>query len=131
VSDSMSEARTIANALLILLEEGIDQEKLIEETLLWLRSARKEKMLPSIILELERLESSNRKHNTLYIETPYDFTEKFLEEISMKLTGEKTTPREVVVNSDLIGGFLAKYKGVKIDGSLKRQLQEVSHNLYV
>ena len=69
------------------------------------------------------------KHNTLYIETPFNLSEDMIGSLQSKLAPNTDSPIKIVINPDVLGGFLAKFKGVKTDATLRRQLQEVSTNL--
>jgi F0F1-type ATP synthase delta subunit len=125
----MNDAKTIAYAVLHLEQDGYTPKKIIDGVYEWLKVSRKLKMIPAIIHEIERISKVIEKYETITIESPFNLDHKIIEDIRAKITEDNDAPIDFQINRDLLGGFLVKYKGVKTDATLKRQLQEVSNTL--
>lgn len=87
--------------------------------------------LAPIIEEYESLERERRGEVEVELTTARDLDNRILEDLKTKL--QKTTGKSIVlksaVDSELIGGIVAKIGGTVYDGSVEHQLQRIQKRL--
>lgn len=121
----MISSKQISLALISSIKDGASPEVVLKNFVIFLEKNHLKELLPNIInsleLEIRRIE----KEETLNIKTSHALSEnviKKIEEYVKKETKNKTVIKE---DSDLIGGFTARYKGMFYDGSVKNSLKEL------
>lgn len=84
------------------------------------------KLLPNILLEIEKLDLQEKKNKkTKIILKDKSFSERYEKEVK-KLSEEFDTENLIVEeNSNVIGGYILKNKNFKIDKSYKKSLLEI------
>ncbi|QOR33781.1 ATP synthase F1 subunit delta [Clostridium sp. 'deep sea'] len=99
---------------------------------LYLTIAKKrEKDIPAICMEFNSLYDSYKRQLPVEIISAYDIDKKQLNSILAKIT--KRTGREplptVKIDKEILGGIIIKYEDKIIDGSVRKQLQQLADSI--
>lgn len=107
--------------------QQFSDEKIVDALIEYLTENQLTNLLPKIIEHLERLEDENAQHNTLLLETADEIDEKIFEQILQKFNNPAKTNHQK--EPELIGGFVATYKGFIYDASIKNQIKLLRNKL--
>lgn len=125
----MNNSKNIAHALLALAEEGISAEKIAKDFQVYLEYHKLQAQLPEIVRQMEKLNDAKNKFEEVEIQTAHATSKELLQKIRDHIKAPKEAVIENKINTNLIGGFIAKYKGVEFDTSLKTQLKKLQETL--
>ena len=124
----MVSSRQIAISFYKVLGEHKDANKNLADVLIeYLEEGGLMNLLPQVVAHLENLHNQDVVHSTLEIEISDKESAKVLESIHKKFGDPKKVNHKV--NADLIGGFVATYKGFIYDASIKNQLKLLKNKL--
>ena len=100
-----------------------DFEKFFNNFLEMLKKKNQIKILPNILVEVERLVAENKKDkkSTLILKDK-TFLEKYKNQISNFSDKFDIDNLEIVENKNIIGGYILKNKKYQIDNSYKKKL---------
>jgi F-type H+-transporting ATPase subunit delta len=121
--------KSLVENLLLLTKGKDEQEKqeIIKEFLNLLKEKNKLYLLPVILKELKKAEKKAKAELILAREFKQEFLGSLKKEIE-KLLGEKEI--EVIIEPEIIGGFLAKDENYLVDGSIKGNLNKFKQRVY-
>lgn len=125
----MYNSKHIASAILSEINEGTPMEVIEKNLLRYLKDLKIESELKEIVRHLEHLLMEKKKWEEVTIETAHPTSKKLLEEIRSSINAPATADIEPKINEDLIGGFVATYKGTRFDTSLKTKLNKLEEEL--
>jgi F-type H+-transporting ATPase subunit delta len=125
----MNNSKNIAIALLALAEEGINADKIAKDFQTYLEHHKLLAQLPEIVRQMEKLNDARNKFEEVEIQTAHATSKELLTKIRDHINAPKDAKIENKLNTNLIGGFIAKYKGVEFDTSLKTQLKKLQESL--
>ncbi len=110
-----------------MLEKNRVNNNLADILVEYLRDEGLMNLLPQIVAHLERLHNMDVSFETLDIEIADEHDKSILEKIHKKFGEPKKMAKKI--NADLIGGFVATYKGFIYDASIKNQLKLLKDEL--
>ena len=125
----MNNSKNIAQALISLANEGIDAQKIANDFQIYLEHHKLQAQLPEIVRQMEKIDSAAKKFEEVSIETAHPTSQDLLEKIRDHIHAPKDAVIVNNITTNLIGGFIAKYKGVEYDTSLKTTLQKLKDQL--
>jgi F0F1-type ATP synthase delta subunit len=125
----MNNSKNIAQALISLANEGIDAEKIANDFQIYLEHHKLQAQLPEIVRQMEKIDSAAKKFEEVSIETAHPTSQELLEKIRDHIHAPKDVAITNNINTNLIGGFIAKYRGVEYDTSLKTTLRKLQESL--
>lgn len=121
----MISSKQISLALISSLEDGASSDVVLKNFFIFLEKKHLKELLPNIInslqLEIKRLE----KEKTLHIKSSHTLEEGIIKKIEEYVEKDGKSKTVVTEDTDLIGGFTARYKGMFYDGSVKNSLKEL------
>ncbi len=124
----MVSSRQIAISFYKILGENKSTNKNLADVLIeYLEEGGLMNLLPQVVAHLENLHNQDVAHSTLEIEIADQECVRALESIHKKFGDPKKVNHKV--NADLIGGFVATYKGFIYDASIKNQLKLLKNKL--
>lgn len=85
--------------------------------------------LPSIVRYLEQIQNTERKQNTLTIESPFEISEQLISKIKTFVGADKAGFVETNINAKLLGGFRTTFQGFVTDASVRNNLQALKKQL--
>ncbi len=122
----MITSRQLASALISSVQENPDsQDKILKNFEKFLEKNHLIKLLPNITKFLEEEQKRLEKRDSLEIVTSHKVnkeTIKIIEDFVQKKSKSKTFIEE---DDKLIGGFIAKYKNMVYDGSIRNHLNQL------
>ncbi len=80
-------------------------------------------LLPSILKAVSQLGGDKQAADTLHIESPFPVSQAALAKIK-RIVGNDMAPHEVTINTKLLAGFRARFKGKLYDGSAERIINQ-------
>lgn len=120
----MISSKHLADAIYKLsLDQSLDKKDIVEKIFEYVRAYKLEAILPKTIMHLEEKSRKDRDWNMFAISSGRLIEDSLIHDIYKKLGVEEKSEVKKEVNGDLIGGFVATYKGVIYDASLKNQLR--------
>ncbi|MDX1536046.1 MAG: F0F1 ATP synthase subunit delta [Candidatus Spechtbacterales bacterium] len=122
-------SKKIARALFSLSEEGIDAEELGNAFWRYADSSNLLYVVPNVIRHLELLNERKKKEKTLFIKTAFPVSEETKKEIERFLHVDENVESDVELDTELIGGFVAKYNNAIYDASIKTQINTLRKKL--
>jgi len=125
----MISSKNLSEALYKISKENQNADILVDNFLEYVKDNNLISLMPQTIEHLERLSSSLKEFNTLKIHSGLPISYETTNLIQEKLKIDKDVKKENHVDSELIGGFIASYKGVLYDASLKNQLRLLKNSL--
>lgn len=81
-------------------------------------------LLPSIKKEAEQMIRAKEGGDTIAIESPFPLDDQALARIR-RIVGNDLAPASVSINTDLLAGFKARYRGKLYDGSAERIIRQL------
>jgi len=125
----MNTSKNIAIALLGLLDEGKSAVEVTKDFMKFVKDRKLASQLPEIVRQMEKLQAERSKENEVSIRTPYEVSKTLEKHIAEKMNAPKDTGIRIEIDETLIGGFVATYKGLEYDASLKKQLAQLQASL--
>lgn len=120
----MISSKNLAEAIYkISLDESLSTDKVVEKSMDYIKENKLEALLPKTINHLEEKAKKQKIWNTFSIISGKKINEDIVNDIKKRLDANNATNTLNTVDEDLIGGFVATYKGTIYDASLKNQLQ--------
>jgi F0F1-type ATP synthase delta subunit len=84
-------------------------------------------LLPSIQKDIIKLASKKGDEDVIHIESPFPLDEQALARIR-RIVGHDLAKTEVTINTELLAGFKARFKGKLYDGSAERIIKHLTNN---
>lgn len=125
----MNTSKNIAIALLGLLDEGKSAAEVTKDFMNFVQDRKLASQLPEIVRQMEKLQAERSKEKEVSIRTPYEVSKTLEKHIAEKMNAPKDTGIRTEIDETLIGGFVATYKGLEYDASLKKQLAQLQASL--
>lgn len=126
----MLSARHIAQSLHTLVtKEGHKAQDVANWFVGYVQMHDREDQIHDVVRYLEALEKREEKENTLHIKTAYDVSDATRNAIVDHVDASQDTPVELNEDASLIGGFIAEYKGVRYNATLKNELKKLRFSL--
>lgn len=113
----MSLSRTIAHTV---IEKEISVDTLVSTLEKYNLTA----LLPGILKAIKQHESGMKESDTIKIESPFPLSEKSVARIK-RIVGNDIAPTDLTVNTDLLSGFRARFRGRLFDGSAERIIKQL------
>jgi len=85
--------------------------------------------LPSILKHLESLAAAERRTKSVRITSSHQLTESVVASITRFVGAHADVPVVTIIDSDVIGGFIAEYDGTVYDASIARQTKRLQASL--
>ena len=111
------------------LIDGSDPSVLSKSFMVYLEKNHLTSLLPNILTNLDRELDSHEKKRTAKIEVSHETSATLIKEIENFIKKDPSHKSNVNVESELIGGFKAEYKGRVFDGSVSNYLKELRATL--
>lgn len=111
------------------LIDGSDPSVLSKSFMVYLEKNHLTSLLPNILTNLDRELDSHEKKRTVKIEVSHETSATLIKEIENFIKKDPSHKSNVKVESELIGGFKAEYKGRVFDGSVSNYLKELRATL--
>jgi len=126
----MISSRHVAQSLFELLQESPKDKhsKIIKNFFGFIDHHRAQHLFSSIFRHFEQVTKIEEHTNTLFVKSAYELPKDVCLQIA-KHTHAEESPFQQSTDPDLIGGFIAEYKGKRFDASLRYQLQSLRENL--
>lgn len=126
----MISSKHLAEAIYkIANDKSLSKSGVVNAVFDYVKSYKLEALLPKVINHLEDRADKESAWDTLDIESGLPIDESTITEIKKRLHTSDAKHTDTKVNSDLIGGFVATYKGQIYDASIKNQLQLLKKSL--
>lgn len=123
----MIRAATLAGVLREMDHE--DKREGINRFLSYLKARNLLAFLPSIIRHLEREDKREKDKSRVSIETPFEISVEARSSIRTSVGATGEAEEKIVLNKDLIGGFIAEYNYRRYDASMRRMLEQLRGHL--
>lgn len=85
--------------------------------------------VPAVLRHLERMADDERRAGTLVITSAHQLAPQSMARIRALTGAVATTPVEVRTDADVVGGFVAEYRGMIYNASLARQIERLQASL--
>lgn len=126
----MVSSKNLANAIYrISLESKKSDSDISNAIFSYIKKYKLESLLPKVLMYLEDKVEKNNKWNTLSVLSGIEIEDNIVKEIIEKINASEAKKIKREVDKDLIGGFVATYKGIIYDASIKNQLQLLRNSL--
>ncbi len=127
----MISSKNLAKALYKLSEENnFTPEKILRSFMSYVDEYNLQPLLPKTIQYLEEFHKKKKKWNTVEIDFGYSIEDsKIVTQIKETIKANSDDDVSISEDKELIGGFVARHKGVIYDASIKNQLQLLKKNL--
>ncbi len=122
-------SKKLASALIASLEDGVEVKTLVKNFESFVDQNRLRALMPNVVKNLERMSQELENKNTALIRVSHEIKDTTIKLIEKYIEKEKSDPAKIEIDSSLIGGFKANYKGRVFDGSVKNYLKELRLNL--
>ena len=122
-------SKQLAKSLMQSLIDGSDPSVLSKSFMVYLEKNHLTSLLPNILTNLDRELDSHEKKRTAKIEVSHETSATLIKEIENFIKKDPSHKSSVKVESELIGGFKAEYKGRVFDGSVSNYLKELRATL--
>lgn len=120
----MISSKHLADAIYKLsLDKSLNKKDLVDKVFEYVKAYKLEAILPKAIMHLEEKLRKDKEWNTFAVSSGRVIDESLVHDIRKKLDAGEASEIKKEVDEDLIGGFVATYKGVIYDASLKNQLR--------
>jgi len=120
----MITSKDLAKAIYQISKESKKDSNIIVSGLInYVRTYKLESLLPRTLIYLEEMNNKNLIWNTFFIESKFELNEDLIKKIKTKLNIPNVLNLEIKKNDNIVGGFIATYKGIIYDASIKNQLQ--------
>ena len=126
----MISSKNLADAIYsISLNQKQSDVVVFDAILSYVKKYKLESLLPKAVMYLEDKVAKDLKWNTLSIKSGIAISEDIVRDIIKKIKAE--TAKNIIKKEDkeLIGGFVATYKGMIYDASISNQLQLLRNSL--
>lgn len=124
----MLNSEKIAQSIYLLAHEEEKSAKVVKNLVAYLQQHNGLPLLPTIVAHLERMAKRDAAHETLFIKTAHQ-----LDRSAGTLIKEALEARDAETVTEhvdaLLGGFVAEYKGVIYDASVRTQLEKLKQTL--
>ena len=128
----MNSPRAIARTLFREIKKTEKPEQFLGAFLALMKEKKKDYMLPSILYFFNALTVKDSDLHSLRLTFGNDPTKKTISSVQKYIDVSKDVPVTIKTDNQIIGGFIAEYKGTIYDGSvfgyikkLKKKLLEV------
>ena len=112
--------------------KSLSAKKISEELILSLKRAGEEDLLPEIINNLKRKLKKDSKEEKLFIYSAIPLSSEFLRRIAsiFEKKYQKKFKAENIIDKEILGGLLIRYKDLVLDLSLKGDLDKIIRSLF-
>ena len=118
----MISAKNLASVLLEISKESRPTEKVMSSFYNFLEKNRLYYLLPQVLSYLENLQKKETRFKTLEIVSGLPIDKETSDNIVKTLKIERASLIKKDTDPEIIGGFIATYKGFIYDASLRRQI---------
>lgn len=126
----MITSKNLAKALYLLsTRENISSADITASFFKYIDEYKLESLLPETLKYLEDLNSKDKAFSTLQIDFGCDISGEILNKIKSTIGVDSNSTVVTKEDADLIGGFVATYKGMIYDASIRNQLQLLKQEL--
>lgn len=107
----------------LIVEKNISADAVVET----LREYKLLSLLPSVAKAVSQLGQDESARDTVHIESPFPVSSLGVAHIK-RLIGNDLAPHRVTINTKLLAGFKARFKGKLYDGSAERIVKQLTAN---
>lgn len=118
-------SKSIAFALFSLLDQEISFEKIAEGFTQYVKKNNLQGLLPNVFWYLEYFLKQKAKKESVEIILAHDVSPEIITDITSFIGTPEGVPIFTRHDSEIIGGFIARYDGVQYDASIKKQLAQL------
>lgn len=117
----MIKSKEIAKALFSISQKEGDHKDLAKSFLNFAKEKNLTHLIPEVLHHLKIFSEKQKESETLNIKLSHEVGENSLLEIEkvMEASGAK---RNIIIDKEIVGGFIAEYKGKILDATIKNQL---------
>jgi F0F1-type ATP synthase delta subunit len=120
-------SRDIAKALYKQKDSVKDTDQFINAFITYVEEKGMEYLLPGVLNHLEILDKKYSQENDLKITFATEPTDQSVKTVTDYMSA--STIPEVVVDKNILGGFLAEYNGWSVDGSAATYIKNLKQDL--
>ncbi len=124
----MTHSKILAQTL-IRLSQSENAEKLIETFFEYLKKKSFLGLLPQIKNHIQRESETLLRKQTLTISSKHTLSKLEIEEIISLVGADDSVDVDLILDSNIIGGFSTSYNGKIYDGSLQNQINQLHGQL--
>ncbi len=126
----MISSKNLADAIYkVSIDSKKSDEAIVESVLSYVKEYKLESILPKALTKLEDKIQKKLIWNTLFIKSGLEIDDSIVAKIKDKLKAEDVMQTTKETDKNLIGGFIATYKGIIYDASIKNKLQLLRNTL--
>lgn len=121
-------SKKIAIALNTAFKQVDNKDLVLNNFLTYIKEKNLGHLMSNIIKNLEEINIRDKQENTCKIFTSHQITEDLIQEIKNKLKIEPENT-EILIDKDLIGGFVLEHQGLKYDASIAYSIRKMKRLL--
>jgi F0F1-type ATP synthase delta subunit len=121
----MKHTETIARSMRKQIMKGTDIETVLSKTEEVLRENKQQVFFVPALQYLLQLLKKDQSLETLVVESAFALDQAQIDQISKKITGKAGTAHSFRINSSLLAGFVATYRGKAYDGSARQYITKL------
>lgn len=105
----------------------IEERTTLKEVVVLLDKYKMLPLLPSIKQAIVQASSQTRKKDYIEIESPFPLSDESVRKIK-RIVGNDLAEHEVIINTNVLAGFKARWRGMIYDGSAERIIKQFTSN---
>jgi len=121
-------AKDLARFVLYKIDKDGDGDQVLKDLEIYLQKINRTDLYPLILGYTKKLFDQENSKRAVKIVSPYEIKSSVRKGIIEKLTDEKASHREEVLES-MIGGFEAEYKGRKVGINIRTNLEALKRHI--
>lgn len=126
----MISSKQLGQALYHLINENTHSIDVVSDAFVeYVKTHKLESLVPRVLEYLEIALKKDAAFNTLEISSGLPIDKKISEKIVEILKAPANAKTKIKVDSELIGGFVASFRGFEYDASIKNQLKHLHTKL--
>lgn len=122
-------SKELAQACIEIVHQAEDGDKALSAFISFLEVNNLMYQLPLIVKYLERFQMQSANATKLRIESPFEISPSIQQNIQTFVEASDATEIEIEINTKLLGGFRASYKGFVTDASIRHNLLALKKHL--
>ena len=107
----------------LIVEKNVSVDAVAET----LRTYKLLSLLPSVARAVSQLSQDESARDTIRIETPFPMSSETIAHIK-RIVGNDIASHSITINTNLLAGFKARFKGKLYDGSAERIAKQLTAN---
>lgn len=125
----MSLSRDIAASYVTLSKQGYSAEDIATSIADFLNENNLFSLKDKVLSQIKAYEEAEKYYQTAHISTAHHLSEAIQKKIAHAVSNSEGTHVSVTENKELIAGYIARYRGIEWDASLKGSLERLRADL--